>query len=201
MSNNAALDLELQLRVSTEIHSAVVRTDIPDQFGCTEPGAAGRLSPPLLYLAFEGVLHAESYGFGGARKRYVEQAEGEGLFEHAKLLSDILQPFPHVRIVLSTSWVSEFGFGVSLRQLPRTLQDRVVGCTNAAVSLFPGQQVAADVLHRKPHAWLALEADLFGWPEWCLPNVVVCDTELGIARPDVRADFDARLAEMGRGSR
>lgn len=166
--------------------------------GDFEGTGAGR--PHLVYLTFEGVLHSEQYALGRARQRHFENTSEGELFEHSSLLSNMLGPYPSVRIVLSTSWVHEFGFAVSLAQLPRQLQDRVIGCTEHAAGLFPGQQVAADVQKRTPASWLALEVDPFGWPQWCLPHLVVCDPNLGISRPDVRADLEARLAEIGRGA-
>jgi hypothetical protein len=199
MSNNAASDSEVQLQASTANHSAVAKQDACGPLEGPQ-GAGARRQPPVLYLSFEGVLHAEHYGWSTARQRYLRSTLEEKLFVHADLLCDLLRPYPDIRIVLSAGWVSEFGFAVSVAQLPLQLQNRVVGHTEHAVSLFPGQQVAADALKRKPASWLALEVDLFGWPEWCLPHVVVCDPDLGISRHDVGADLEARLAEIGRRS-
>jgi hypothetical protein len=199
MSNNPESRLEVQLQASTG--SPAAGTPAQGQSNTARafhPTGGDVRKAPLLYLTFEGVLHAEHYAWGRARHRYLQGASDEKLFDNAALLCDVLRPYPAMRIVLSTSWISEFGFAVTLAQLPRRLQDVVIGCTDQAVSVFPGEQVAADVLNRRPEAWLAFDVDLFGWPEWCLPHLVVCDSDLGIARPDVLADLDAKLAEIGR---
>lgn len=191
---------EVQLQASTGHHSAIPAAEVPaDTDRVFHPTGGGAGKVPLVYLTFEGVLHAEHYAWGSAGRRHLDSRSGDKLFEHAALLCEVFRPYPDVRIVLSTPWVLHFGFGAALAQLPRQLQDMVIGCTDQTVSAFPGKQVAEDVFARKPEAWLALEVDPFGWPEWCLPHLVVCDTELGIARPDVLADLDARLAEIGRG--
>jgi hypothetical protein len=193
--------MEVQLQASTGSPAAsAVAEDSASTAKARERTGAGRQAPHLLYLAFEGVLHAEHHAWGRGRHHHVESRSEGKLFEHVHLLSSVLRPYPRVRIVLSTNWVSEFGFGVALAQLPRQLQDRVIGCTDQSVSGFAGQQVAVDVLARKPEAWLAFEVDLFGWPEWCFPHLVVCDPDLGIARTDVQADLEARLAKWSIGS-
>lgn len=63
----------------------------------------------ILFLDYDGVLHpVDAYLEKG---RPVLRAEGE-LFMWAPLLIGTLTEHPHVRIVLSTSWVRELRFNL-----------------------------------------------------------------------------------------
>ncbi|MFC5431081.1 HAD domain-containing protein [Paraburkholderia denitrificans] len=57
-------------------------------------------------------------------------------------------------------------------------------------------QIWSDVLRRKPKAWLALDDDDSGWPEWCPDSLVRTDPDLGISEPAVLAELQAKLVAM-----
>lgn len=72
---------------------------------------------PVLYLAFDGVLHHEDVTFRG--RAPVMKAPGEQLFAHCDALIDLLKPLPDLLIVLSTSWAARMGFATAAMRLPR----------------------------------------------------------------------------------
>ena len=61
----------------------------------------------VLYLDYDGVLHHESCYWHARKGPYLNVPEGENnvLFRHAPLLAEMLEPYPDLKIVLSTSWV------------------------------------------------------------------------------------------------
>jgi len=98
----------------------------------------------ILFLDFDGVLHHENVTLKRCKstsvrwlkdyeRRYLtttgNYVKGVNLFEHADRLATALEPFPDVRIVLSTSWREHFRPGSLLRFLPPALADRVIGQT------------------------------------------------------------------------
>ncbi|MEX3949822.1 HAD domain-containing protein [Paraburkholderia sp. EG287B] len=158
----------------------------------------------ILYLDFDGVLHPEDVWRRPGTGPYVATPPGHVVLEHARLLADLLAPYPDVRIVLSTSWVIVYG---SVRKvahrLPDGLRARVIGATfhrDMDASLFRamprGLQVCADVIRRRPEAWLSLDDDGHGWPDWAKGHLVLTDPVLGIAVPAAIAGLKAGLAGM-----
>ncbi|BBA43242.1 hypothetical protein BCCH1_57410 [Burkholderia contaminans] len=59
-----------------------------------------------------------------------------------------------------------------------------------------GMQIWADVLRRKPAAWLALDDDWLHWPTWCRDNLVRTDPVLGISEPRALEELKTKLAKM-----
>lgn len=148
----------------------------------------------LLYLDFDGVLHPEA---GSAREKE--------LFQHASLLAEVLEPYPTVQIVLSTSWVVLPGFFSAKERLPAALRERVIGSTfpeeldeRAFLKMQRGQQVFEDVLRRKPASWLALDDDIRGWPREYLDKFVQTDYYQGISEPAVLAELQMKLALLSK---
>jgi hypothetical protein len=93
------------------------------------PKGAGE---PILYLDFDGVLHHEAVFFSPSKGLYIkaEQASvGHVLFQHAPLLIEMLDPHPDIKIVLSTSWVRQYGCYRVAKRLPQALRERVIGAT------------------------------------------------------------------------
>lgn len=72
----------------------------------------------ILYLDFDGVLHPdEAYWYGPERGVLLKTANlpieyaDHDLFCYAASLTEILDDFPEIRIVLSTSWVDDDRMG------------------------------------------------------------------------------------------
>jgi hypothetical protein len=138
----------------------------------------------LVYLDFDGVLHPEDELWHPRHGIYLGlDAQGHRLFENAQMLIDALEPYPNVRVVLSTSWVSFRGFGKTLKRLPLVLQQRVVGATfhslhmqrETFTAVSRGRQVLQDVERRKPANWLALDDDHGDWPAEHVERLVKTD--------------------------
>jgi len=163
-------------------------------------GQGGR----LLYLDFDGVLHHENCFWHPRRGAYLVAPSGYTLFQHAPLLEKLLEPYPDIKIVLSTSWLRRYGYSATAKRLPQNLRARVIGATFHSrmdegyfADLPRGQQVFDDVLRRKPSAWLALDDNAEGWPDECLENFVRTHEEDGIGDPDTNARLVERLRWLG----
>ncbi|WP_368622630.1 HAD domain-containing protein [Paraburkholderia sp. BR13444] len=160
----------------------------------------------VLYLDFDGVLHPEDVWRRPGIGPYVASPPGHEVFEHAALLADCLEPYPALRIVLSTSWVQVLrSVRKVTRRLPPELHRRVVGATFHRrmdpvwfQSVPRGVQVWGDVCRRRPEAWLALDDDEAGWPVVCRPHLLHTDPVLGLSAPAVLTELQARLAAMHR---
>lgn len=176
---------------------------LPDQSTDMLPRWVGGL---VLYLDFDGVLHPENVRRRPGSGPYLAGAPGHTLFEHAPLLARCLEPYPGLRIVLSTSWIPAFRSVCKVaHRLPLALRQRVVGATFHGrmdpirfQSLPRGVQVWGDVCRRQPAAWLALDDDDEGWPVVCSGNLLRTDSMLGISAPAVLMELQTRLAAMHR---
>lgn len=157
----------------------------------------------LLYLDFDGVLHHQNVLWHSLIGPYLSAPDGYVLFQHATLLEHILEPYPEVSIVLSTSWVLRFSLAKATKNLKPSLRYRVIGATynsrrdeQSFIAMPRGVQVQQDVLRRQPKAWLAVDDDDFGWPTDCLGHLVVTHKHAGISAPDVLETFKTKLREM-----
>jgi hypothetical protein len=124
----------------------------------------------ILFLDFDGVLHPDK-AYHYHNRGVVLECDGHALFEHVDALVDLLESYPEVPIVLSTSWVSVLGFDRAKGYLPKTLQKRVRGATYhtslshwwANVTRF--QQIAGYLARHQPGDWIAVDDDDEGWPD------------------------------------
>ena len=110
----------------------------------------------VLYLDFDGVLHHENVMWHSLIGPYLSAPDGYVLFQHARLLEQLLEPYPAVSIVLSTSWVRRYGATKAAKNLQPSLRYRVIGATfhsrldEASFVATPrGMQVQQDVLRRR----------------------------------------------------
>lgn len=164
----------------------------------------------VLYLDFDGVLHHEDVCVDRKLGLYfgkVAQSQGQNhghchrLFEHAPLLEALLEPYPEVRIVLSTSWVLWRGYEHARARLPSSLAQRCIGATfhkrmvrNRFQDMPRGMQIWLDVTRRNPEAWLAIDDTDEDWPAWCRDLLVHSDAHWGICEPGVHANLKMALA-------
>lgn len=156
----------------------------------------------VLYLDFDGVLHHENVHYHPRRGAYMA-TPGFALFEHAGLLEELLLPYPDLRIVLSTSWVRQYGCTGTAKRLATSLSSRVIGATfhsRMDKGLFldkpRGVQVWEDSLRRKPLDWLALDDDYIDWPDSCVEKYLRTDEVLGIGAPGAADEIARRLKRM-----
>lgn len=165
------------------------------------PRGAGQL---VLYLDFDGVLHHENVLWHPKKGAYLCAPTGYTLFQHADLLARLLEPYPTIKIVLSTSWVRSYGCANTAKRLPDELRQRVIGATFHSQMDEPlfvdtprGMQVWRDVVRRNPKDWLALDDDHVDWPTWCLNNYIQTHEHEGISDPAVWRKIKDKLATLG----
>jgi hypothetical protein len=159
----------------------------------------------VLYLDFDNVLHGDVLCF---RKPPALRpaTQGQVLFENAPMLERLLEPYPDLRVVLSTSWVRERSFYRARKALPTSLQQRVIGATfhkrymrkDEFSQIARYHQIIADVERRRPSRWLAIDDDLDGWPEHALMNVVPMPLVRGLGDSAAALELERRLAQVFR---
>ena len=159
----------------------------------------------LLALDFDGVMHHHNVLWHPKFGAYLSAPEQFKLFQHVDLLERTLAPYPGVQIVLSTSWVRQYGCAGATKNLSPPLRSRVIGATfhskmdeRSFIALPRGVQVMNDIARRRPKRWLALDDDYENWPVDGLANFVRTHPELGISEPNVLDEFKSKLADMCR---
>ncbi len=157
----------------------------------------------LLYLDFDGVLHHQNVFWHRNLGVYLSAPDGYVLFQHSALLERLIAPYPDLKIVLSTSWVSRYGNSRAAKNLRPALRARVIGATYNArmdkqsfAAMPRGMQVWEDVRKRQPKDWLALDDDHHQWPEWCRDKYVRTHPLEGLSVPEVIEDFRKKLEIM-----
>ena len=152
---------------------------------------------------FDGCLHHEAVYWKPEGRPYLKAPERYRLFQHVGLLEELLAPYPHVRIVLSTSWVARYGYSETLKCLPLALQERCIGSTldsktpNDGWDYMPrGEQVSLDAARRELLGWFALDDDVIGWPEATRHCLVQTDPYEGISPPDIQAAIRKKLQHL-----
>lgn len=130
---------------------------------------------PILFLDYDGVLHPDEV-YDTKEFGLILNAPGMHLFEYVGHLEEILNEYPDVHIVLSTSWVRAFGFDEAKSYLPESIQGRVIGGTfHRRESLLGGwssdwpmytryQQIQQWLSRKFVASWVALDNDAVGWP-------------------------------------
>jgi hypothetical protein len=157
---------------------------------------------PLLFLDFDGCLHHENVRLVESGHFYLDAPVQYCMFQHVALLEQLLEPYPEVRIILSTRWVRVKGVRKAAKELSGALRARVIGSfvpESPPVDFWfmpKGLQVAADVQRRRPAAWFAIDDDQVGWPEWARPHVVLSDPYEGISPREVQDAIRAQLVAV-----
>ena len=156
-------------------------------------------NPHILYLDFDGVLHSsDTWLPKDGRPPYC--ADGE-LFEWAPCLIDILKPYPHLRIILSTSWVHHLGFDAAVGYLPAPLQERVISATYYGPSgqyathpLSRGEMVRIDAVRRGLdfREWVAIDDDADGWGD-ARHRLIVTKGAFGVSDPSTQDELRKML--------
>ncbi|PWY37590.1 hypothetical protein DK261_22220 [Pseudomonas sp. RW409] len=147
--------------------------------------------PKVLFLDFDGVLHPDAV----FHTRKGLQLHGEGqLFMWTPLLMLALVDQPQVSIVLSTSWVRQFGYHRTRGYLPEAIQNRVISATwhstmarnSADQSWWDGasryEQICRHAARARLSGWLAIDDDTAGWPVEARHHLLPCDGRLGLSQ-------------------
>lgn len=136
----------------------------------------------ILFLDFDGVLHPDPC------------PRPDRLFENAPRLARLLEEFPGVGIVLSTSWRTACSADELLERLPPPLWPRVLGVTPRRSDFTPPPARLPYRRHAECEQWL-LQQGMSGSPwvalddriDWFAPyceQLIACDPRIG---------FDARV--------
>lgn len=164
----------------------------------------------ILFLDYDGVLHPDAaYLVNG---RPVLRADGS-LFMWAQVLQEALEPYPEVKIVLSTSWVRVLkNFTRARGFLPPGLQSRVIGATwhsamarhhegahRIDASWFTELSRYAQIALYLSRAgigterWLAIDDDSEGWPSELRDHLVETKGAYGLASKASQFELALRL--------
>jgi len=153
----------------------------------------------VLFLDFDGVLHPDDVFLINGRPTL--KAAGQ-LFMWVHYLEQVLDTFPNIAIVLSTSWVQWRSYRRTRNELPRGLRDRVIGATwHSRIDLLEWSTLTRyhEIRHylaSKPIAeWLALDDDDEGWPEFDRRRLIHTDPERGIGDENIRIQMQKLLTQ------
>jgi hypothetical protein len=145
----------------------------------------------ILFLDYDGVLHdGEVYLIDG--KAVLKSSDPKkSFFEYVLLLEQALEAHPDIQIVLSTTWVPQFGLDEAKASLPESLQQRVIGATwhshvgfskDAWTTFTRYGQIDEYVIRHQITQWIAVDDDAYGWPDEKRAHLVHCaDSFLGIS--------------------
>ena len=123
---------------------------------------------PTLFLDYDGTLHR---GHGLLDEHGdVSLDSAQPMFEYAPLLASMLQPYPDVQIVLTTSWLEKLPFEQVLSYLPPALANRVVATTKGIKPRFGYLKdgsartyvIRSYVFENHLKNWLALDDSVYG---------------------------------------
>ena len=142
-----------------------------------EPYCAGRTHTVILFLDFDGVLHADPC------------YHTERLFENAPRLAAVLEHFAEVCVVLSTSWRTGKSLEAMVAPLPPSLRERVVGVTPFASDFSPPPHLLPYRRHAEcvqwmmdngqvDRDWIALD-DRASWFSPACDFLILCDSQAG----------------------
>lgn len=173
------------------------------------PASNPRSADVALYLDLDGVVHHEKVLWHPRKGIYMSpyEAAGHSLFEWIPILESVLEPYPTVALVLSSTWCIRPGYSATLKRLPASLRARFIGGTYHKrvhgvdpwnLSMFRntprGVQVQQDAQRRKPRHWIALDDDLEGRPDSCRQNLIACEGSTGLSHPKVQQELGRRLS-------
>ncbi|ABO57333.1 helix-turn-helix transcriptional regulator [Burkholderia cenocepacia] len=156
----------------------------------TKPALIPERTTPTLFLDYDGTLHAgHAYIDDGGQ---ITLDSGRPVLEFAPILTEILRPYPAVKIVLTTSWLQRLSTERVIAYLPPDLARRVVGTTRDMKPRFSYLRsgsgktdvIASYAQGKGLRNWLALDdsvfdAHLFG--RELVSNFVLLDSALGIS--------------------
>jgi len=169
-----------------------------------------RASRTVLFLDYDGVLHPNNVYL--ERRRPVLRTDGE-LFMWSAHLIEALESYPHIKIVLSTSWARVFGFERARNALAEPLRARVIGATwhsRMGKCRYSGmrlpinwwdeasrfEQILRYVERARLEHWVAVDDQGESWSPSYRDHLIVTDPGRGIADPQALSQLHARLAAL-----
>jgi hypothetical protein len=158
--------------------------------------------PNLIFLDFDGVLHSVD-DFHTEYSAHGIRYSGANLFRHLPLLAGILDRFPEVDVVVSSSWRHHYSLD-ELREIFGRHGERIIG-TIRSIDV-PGERPATRFQECRTIAeefearhWLMIDDQptlVWGWYEPSESQerrVIFCDPKLGLSTPGVIEQIHAQL--------
>ncbi|MCS6514880.1 HAD domain-containing protein [Burkholderia thailandensis] len=163
---------------------------------------------PTLFVDFDGTLH-RGHALLDASGR-VSLDTGNPLFEFVPQLERLLNPYPRVEIVLTTSWLDTLPFEKVVSYLAPPLAKRVVGTTQGIKPRFGYLQdgsartyiIRSYVFAHRLKNWLAIDDSVYGAYHLNTdvlrlePHLVLLDPRQGIGSPEPQRRIEDWLAEV-----
>lgn len=136
-------------------------------------------SKVIVFLDFDGVLHPIN-------------ARGDGHFCYMEDFLDLMDEFPSIEIVISSSWRSAMDFGVLKSMLDRH-GDKVIGTTRDIMKPKDGYWRMHEILgwiedHEYQGKWIAIDDSGREFPH-DYPNLFLTESNIGL---DEDAMFELR---------
>ena len=125
----------------------------------------------ILFLDFDGVLHGL----------------GQPVFEHLPRFEAVLREFPHIEVVISSSWREKFSLDEMREFFSEDVQPRIIGATPVIAAKWPPyprhirhQEIQEFIVSQgfDTRPWLALDDDMTLFPADC-PSLVLCEPVTG----------------------
>jgi len=146
-----------------------------------------------LFVDYDGTLHAGHALIDETGQITLDS--GRPLFEFAHLLIEMLEPYPSVEIVLTTSWLEALSEQKVISYVPAELARRVVGTTQGRKPRFSYLRdgtgrtdiITCYAFGKRLKNWLAIDDSVFGAnrfgpePGGLVRNFVLLDSARGIS--------------------
>ncbi|MEX3982562.1 HAD domain-containing protein [Paraburkholderia sp. EG287A] len=167
----------------------------PADVAASTPPEIAAMRHPVLFLDFDGVLHAYDELALDDGFRLIENPN---LFMWCPVLEQILAPFPDVRIVISSDWRRLFD-DAALIELLGPLGARFAGVVEE-YGPTRAAEILAEVQRRSITRWLALDdhpsvVDAARED----PRFIVCSGRTGVASTDVQQALRQALKALQEG--
>lgn len=150
------------------------------------------MTPPVLFLDFDGVLHPEN---AARLDRRLERIVGENLFCWLFLLEALLAPYPELRIIVTSDWRRHLG-NASLKELLGPLGSRFL---DVVLAYSPSRidEITLEVEKRRLQHWLALD-DHVTVQEAAVTNerLIWCPPAEGLSCERVQRELAEKLARL-----
>lgn len=163
------------------------------------------MAAPILYLAFDGVLHPNNVRFQEGCWPCLCK-DGHTLFENNVHLKQVIESCPYTRVVLHTWWVLFVGYWAAVRALPPVVQSRVIGATSPGNRYvrFRHKPICTqcellehDLERRRPENPVLLDCDYKHVPTALTDSACILDGRTGLMSPEVCQVLVALLAANG----
>lgn len=147
----------------------------------------------ILFLDFDGVLHA-------VRQTHIDRGGESHPFCWLPILSELLEPYPEVKIIVSSDWRCSTS-DEELKQLLGPLAGRFLGVVQEYDALSRAEEIFAEVRRRNLTRWLAVDdhpSVVSARSEE--PRFVACEAAFGISSTAVQEELRAKLEQHAAGA-